>query len=54
MLVRKIWVGLFTRRHKDQLHAEYLHSIDDKHLNAENLFLMQQFYDVVSKLILYI
>jgi Tc5 transposase DNA-binding domain len=48
MSVGKNWVGQFTHRHKGQLHAGYLRSIDSKRLNAENEILIQKFYDQVS------
>jgi hypothetical protein len=46
--VGKNWVGQFTRRHHNLLHAGYLQSIDNKRLNAENETLIQIFYDQVS------
>ena len=46
--VGKNWVGQFTRCHSDQLHTGYLQSIDNKRLNAENLVLMQMFYNQVG------
>jgi hypothetical protein len=48
MSVGKNWVGQFTHRHSEQLHAGYLRSIDSKRLNAKNKTLIQKFYDQVS------
>jgi hypothetical protein len=37
-------------RYKDRLHVAYLHTIDAKRIKAENLVLIQRFYDQVGSL----
>ncbi len=48
--VGKNWVGQFTQRHKDRLHAAYLASIDSNRVKAEYLLVLKRFYDQVCNL----
>jgi len=51
--VHKNWVSVFTRRHKDRLHAGYLRTIDSKRVKAEYIPLIQKFYKLVILFILF-
>lgn len=46
--VSKNWVSNFTRRHKDQLCAKYLRSIDQRRVTGESIPFITHFYELVS------
>ena len=46
--VSKNWVAQFTRRHKDELYAGYMDTIDSARVKADNIPLLNRFYEQVS------
>jgi Tc5 transposase DNA-binding domain len=46
--VSKNWVAQFTRRHKDKLCARYMDTIDSARVKADNIPLLNRFYEQVS------
>ncbi len=46
--VSKNWVAQFSRRHKTRLHAGYLSTIDSAHVKADNIPVINRFYEQVS------
>jgi hypothetical protein len=50
--INKNWVGKFTRRYKDRLHALYMRTIDTKRVKADYIPNLERFYKLVC--ILYI
>jgi hypothetical protein len=50
--VSKNWVAQFTHRHKDQLCAGYMATIESARVKADNIPLLGRFYEQVSTEIL--
>ena len=46
--VNKNWVAQFTRRHKDELCAGYMNTIDSVRVQADNIPVLNKFYYQVS------
>jgi Tc5 transposase DNA-binding domain len=53
--IGKNWVGRFTKRYSNRLHAGYIQTLDSKRAKAEYIPIFQKFYDqVVLFLLLYL
>jgi hypothetical protein len=52
--INKNWVGGFVKRHKDQLSAVYLRTIDNKRVKADSISSYERYYNLVSLYITYI
>src|SRR5450432_4543318 len=50
----KNWVGKFVKRHKDQLHAVYLRTIDNQRVKADFIPNLEAYYKLVSPIYIYI
>src|SRR5450432_4622180 len=50
----KKWVGKFVKRHKDQLHAVYLRTIDNQRVKADFIPNLEAYYKLVSPIYIYI
>jgi hypothetical protein len=46
--INKNWVAMFTARHRDELHSDFWDTIDNTQVKAENIPLIERFYDQVS------
>jgi hypothetical protein len=46
--INKNWVAMFHARHRTELHADYIRTIDSSRVKSENIPLITKFYDQVS------